>query len=140
MDATDAITSAARQIALSVAAKAIVVFTSRGTTVLRASMGRPTMPILAITPEIETARALALTWGVYPAAVEINKAVETLQDVLKKICFVAKDKGLVKKDDDLLVITAGLPFGTPGVANIIRIVPAKGPASWAEGAPEDSGA
>lgn len=61
--ATDAITNAAREIAATIGAAALVVFTARGTTVLRASMGRPGVPILAITPDITTARALALTWG-----------------------------------------------------------------------------
>jgi pyruvate kinase len=131
--ATDAITNAAREIAATVGAAAVVVFTARGTTVLRASMGRPPVPILAITPEIETARSLALTWGVYPAAVSTDADKESFPDVLSKICLVAKDKGLVSRPDDLLVVTAGLPFGSPGVANVIRVVPASGPEDWVVG-------
>ncbi|EWM26183.1 pyruvate kinase [Nannochloropsis gaditana] len=131
--ATDAITNAAREIAATIGACALVVFTARGTTVLRASMGRPGVPILAITPEIETARSLALTWGVYPAAVETRAEHETFPDVLHKICSVAKDKGLANRPDDLLVVTAGLPFGSPGVANVIRVVPASGPEDWVVG-------
>eukprot|EP00624_Nannochloropsis_granulata_P007026 evm.model.NODE_5934_length_10459_cov_14.521464.4 len=131
--ATDAITNAAREIAATIGACALVVFTARGTTVLRASMGRPGVPILAITPEIETARALALTWGVYPAAVETRAEHETFPDVLRKICSVATDKGLANRPDDLLVVTAGLPFGSPGVANVIRVVPASGPEDWVVG-------
>jgi pyruvate kinase len=134
--ATDAITTAARQIASTIGAKAVVVFTSRGTTVLRASMGRPGVPILAITPDVNTARALALTWGVYPAAVQTEKTQESFSDVLRRICLVAKDKGMVSSPDDLLVVTAGLPFGTPGIANIIRIVPASGPSRWADNMPQ----
>ena len=62
---TDAITLAARQVANSIAAKSLVCFTLRGSTVLRASKGRPSVPILAITPFKNTARQLALSWGVY---------------------------------------------------------------------------
>ena len=64
--ATDAITTAARQIAQTTKAKAIVCFTLQGSTVLRASQERPTVPILGITPFKETARQLVMSWGVYP--------------------------------------------------------------------------
>lgn len=64
--ATDAVTVAARQIAQTVKAKAIVCFTLRGSTVRRASQERATVPVLAITPFKETARQLVMSWGVYP--------------------------------------------------------------------------
>jgi hypothetical protein len=41
-------------------------------------------------------------------------------------------KGLVSDDKDLMVVTAGFPFGTPGAANIIRVIPAAGPTFWDE--------
>lgn len=50
--------------------------------------------------------------------------------VLRNACRAALQKGLVTSPDDLLVVTAGLPFGTPGAANVIRVVPAAGPACW----------
>jgi len=64
--ATDAITTAARQIAQTVKAKAIVCFTLQGSTVLRAAQERATVPVLGITPFKETARQLVMSWGVYP--------------------------------------------------------------------------
>jgi pyruvate kinase len=63
---TDAIIVAARQVCKTINAKAIVSFSLRGTTVLRASKKRPSVPILALCPFKETARQLALSWGVYP--------------------------------------------------------------------------
>lgn len=63
---TDAIIVAARQIAHTIKAKGIVIFSLRGTTVLRASKGRPSVPIMALCPFKETARQLAMCWGVYP--------------------------------------------------------------------------
>ena len=63
---TDAMIMAARQICQTINAKAIVCFSLRGTTVLRASKKRPSVPILALCPFKETARQLALSWGVYP--------------------------------------------------------------------------
>lgn len=150
--AADAITTAARQIAQTTNAKAIVCFTLKGTTVLRASQERPTVPILGITPFKETARQLAMSWGVYPdlprsgsfgftsdeedffhyenPAVEGEGSNDDLDVVLKNACRAALRKGLVNDPNDLLVVTAGLPFGTPGAANIIRILPAAGPSCW----------
>lgn len=149
--AADAIASAASQIAQTTNAKAIVCFTLQGSTVLRASQERPTVPILGITPFKETARQLAMSWGVYPdlprsgafgfttddehSTVE-NPAVQHGTDgddfdlILKNACRAALRKGLVKDPNDLLVVTAGLPFGTPGAANIIRLLPAAGPQCW----------
>jgi pyruvate kinase len=63
---TDAVILAARQIAKTVQAKAIVCFSLRGTTVRRCSKKRPGVPILALCPFKETARQLTLCWGVYP--------------------------------------------------------------------------
>jgi pyruvate kinase len=50
--------------------------------------------------------------------------------VVRNACRSALLKGLVSDPEDLLVVTAGLPFGTPGAANIIRVVPAAGPSCW----------
>lgn len=150
--AADAITTAARQIAQTTKAKAIVNFTLRGSTTLRTSQERPTVPILGITPFKETARQLAMSWGVYMdlprsgsygftrdednffnyenPAVAGGEDQEDFDIVLKNACRAALRKGLVNDPNDLLVVTAGLPFGTPGVANIIRVLPAAGPSCW----------
>mmetsp|Transcript_12210 Transcript_12210/g.33885 ORF Transcript_12210/g.33885 Transcript_12210/m.33885 type:complete len:573 (-) Transcript_12210:94-1812(-) len=148
--ATDAIITAARQISTTIDAKSIVTFTLRGSTALRASKTRPTVPILALCPFKETARQLALAWGVYPdlpgagsygysvseenmfsyEEPMVEEASDDFDLVLRNACRAALKKGLVADPDDLLVVTAGLPFGTPGAANIIRIVPAAGPSCW----------
>ena len=62
----DALITAARQISKTIGAKAMVCFSLRGTTVLRASKTRPSVPILALCPRKETARQLALAWYVDP--------------------------------------------------------------------------
>jgi len=148
--ATDAVISSARQIANTIDAKAIVSFTLRGSTALRCSKGRPGVPILAITPYKETARQLSLSWGVYPELPQVGhygfvaeednlfdydntvqeKAPDDFDLVLRDACRAALSKGLVTTPTDLLVVTAGVPFGTPGAANVIRIVPAAGPSCW----------
>jgi len=147
---TDAIIVAARQIAQTINAKAIVCFTLGGTTALRASKKRPDVPVLAISPFKETARQLVMSWGVYPDfprsgsfglevdeeqvftldAPVMQEATDDFDMVLREACRAALAKGLVNDPNDLLVVTAGLPFGTPGAANIIRVVPAAGPSCW----------
>lgn len=147
---TDAIITAAKQIADTISAKSIVCFSLRGSTVLRAAKGRPGVPILGISPFKETARQLAMSWGVYPELPKTgtyfsnvdeegvfdydNSIVEEAPDdfnfVLRNACRAALKKGLVTDPNDLLVVTAGIPFGTPGAANVIRVVPAAGPSCW----------
>jgi len=146
----DAIITAAKQISDTIGAKSIVCFSLRGSTVLRAAKGRPGVPILAISPFKETARQLALSWGVYPELPStgtyfsnineekifnyekpiVEKTSNDFDLVLRNACRAALKKGLVNDPNDLLVVTAGIPFGTPGAANVIRVVPAAGPSCW----------
>lgn len=147
--ASDSVIVAARSIARSINAKAIVCFSLRGTTVLRAARKRPSVPILALCPFRETARQLALSWGVYPELSKpgsygsvseddmfnydkpvVEESTDDFDVVLRNACRASLNKGLVSDPNDLLVVTAGLPFGTPGAANIIRVVPAAGPSCW----------
>lgn len=131
---TDALIIAARQISKNINAKALVSFSLRGTTVLHASKRRPSVPILALCPFRETARQLAICWGVYPDLPKPGSygytisdeemlsydepTIETASDdfalVLRNACRAALRKGLVSDPNDLMVVTAGLPFGTPG--------------------------
>jgi pyruvate kinase len=129
--AAAAIIIAARQIARTVDAKAIVSFTVGGSTAQRASKKRPDVPILAISPLLTTSRQLALSWGVYPEYVaEGVLDTDNFRSMLGEACKIAIKKGLVDDPNDLLVVTAGFPFGTPGAANIIRVIPAAGPTYW----------
>jgi len=127
-----AIIVAARQIARTVHAKAIVSFTCGGTTALKASQSRPGIPILAISPIHKTTRQLSLSWGIYSdfATDHVDYDPDNFRDMLRACCEIANKKGLVNDPNDLLVVTAGFPFGTPGASNIIRVIPAAGPSHW----------
>ena len=88
-----------------------------GSTTLRAARERPLVPILGLTPIIETARRLAIAWGVH----NVQTADATsFVDMVEKACQVALAEGFAKPGDRL-VITAGVPFGTPGSTNTLRI-------------------
>lgn len=113
----DAITAAARQVAHTVRAKAIVTYSMTGSTTLRASRERPEVPILGLTPQLAIARRLALAWGVHSVLTEDAK---DFGDMVRRACRIAQLHGFAKPGDRL-VITAGVPFGTPGATNTLRI-------------------
>ena len=113
----DAITAAARQVAEAVRAAAIVTFTTTGSTTLRASRVRPDAPILALTPDLATARQLVLAWGVHPVH---TADITGFPEMVEKVTAIAKAEGFANPGQRL-VVTAGLPFGTPGTTNVLRI-------------------
>ena len=114
----DAITSAARQVAETLGASAIVTFTSSGSTTLRAARERPAVPILGLTSHIETARRLSVTWGVHAVH---TADVKTFSDMVKKATRIARREDFAAPGDRL-VVTAGVPFGTPGTTNVLRLI------------------
>jgi pyruvate kinase len=115
--ASDAITAAARQVAETINAAAIVTYTMSGSTALRAARERPRAPILCLTPLVETARRLTIAWGINTVVAPdaINFA-----DMIAKATALARASGLAKPGDSL-VVTAGVPFGSPGNTNVLRI-------------------
>ena len=115
--AADAISAAARQCAHTLSAAAIVTYTNTGSTTLRAARERPDVRILCLTPNVNTARRMALTWGVHP--VHAGDA-HNFADMVQRAVSVARKEELAK-EGERLVITAGVPFGTPGATNILRI-------------------
>ena len=115
--ASDAISVAAAQVARTVNAAAIVTFTTSGSTALRASRERPTVPILSLTESESTARRLALAWGIHCV---VTEDVRSFSDMVDKACHIARREEFARAGERV-VITAGVPFGTPGATNILRI-------------------
>jgi pyruvate kinase len=115
--AADAISAAAAQVAHTVSAAAIVTYTTSGSTSLRAARQRPEVPILCLTSQISTARRLALAWGVHCVETE---DISTFSEMVSKACTIAlRDE--FAKPGQRVVVTAGVPFGTPGSTNVLRI-------------------
>ena len=115
--APDAITAAARQVAHTISAAAIVTYTTSGSTAFRAARERPDAPILCLTERVPTARKLALAWGVQCV---VAQDVQDFNDMVEKACALAVRSEFAGTGKSL-VITAGVPFGTPGATNILRI-------------------
>ncbi|MDA0676065.1 MAG: pyruvate kinase [Proteobacteria bacterium] len=119
--AADAITAAASASAATIGAACIATFTSTGSTTLRAARERPSVPILGLTTMPNVARRLTLVWGVH--AVD-SEDVKNFGEMVAKAVAAALAEGFAVTGDRI-IITAGVPFGTPGATNILRI-------AWAE--------
>jgi pyruvate kinase len=113
----DAILAAVHDVTHTIKASAIVCWTKSGSTGLRAARERPQAPILALTPIKQMARRLQIAWGLH--CVETEDA-HNLDDVAERACEIAFAQGFAKLGDRV-VITAGLPLGTPGATNLLRV-------------------
>lgn len=115
--AADAIATAASQVADTTDASAIATYTTSGLTALRVSRERPCVPILGLTALPETARRLTLSWGMMMV---VTRDCRSFEEMVEIACQTALARGLAEPRD-LIVITAGVPFGTPGATNILRV-------------------
>jgi len=113
----DATARAACQVANQVQARAIIAFTSGGTTALRLSKYRPQHLILAVTPSETVVRRLSLAWGVLPIE---KPEPANLEEVFELAREVALETGIARRGD-LVVITAGLPLSVPGSTNLVKV-------------------
>jgi pyruvate kinase len=84
---------------------ALVVPTRSGRTARLVSAHRPSVPVLAVSPRLETVRRLQLLFGVECALAEEWTSLRTLFDDCSRL---AKQTG-VARSGDLIGVTAGLP-------------------------------
>ena len=115
---SDSIAAAACNVARTRGCSAISTFTKTGSTVRRVSRMRTLVPVLGLTPDIQVARQLCLAWGVH--SVKTRDDVEGFADMVGKSTRISRREGLAR-NGDRIVITAGVPFGTAGTTNILRI-------------------
>ena len=113
----DAIAAATRDVAETLDLKAIVAWTSSGSTAFRIARERPKSPILALTPNPITARRLALVWGVHAV---VTKDAHDIDDMALRGCKFANRERFASEGDRVIIV-AGVPFGTPGATNMLRI-------------------
>lgn len=116
-DIPSAVTLAAVKTAYSLNAKAIFALTTKGSTARLSSRLRPQMPIIAITPHEEIYHQLAFFWGVIPI---LDPGVDSFQNALKSISTFALEADLISSGD-LVVVTAGTPFGSVGSTNMMIV-------------------
>src|SRR3954462_953195 len=114
---SDAIADAARQIAETLGLPAIVCWTFSGSTVLRVARERPQVPIVALSPNLATGRRLSVAWGIHGIVTEDAKDPG---DMVERACRLAFKDGFAKAGRRVIIV-AGVPLGTPGATNMLRI-------------------
>ena len=115
----DGIVSAAREIAETTNIKAICCFSQSGTTAALTARERPRVPIIVMTSRERTARRLTLTWG---CNCVITDELSRFKQAVVNSARAATRQGYAHKDD-MIVVTAGVPFNVPGSTNILRVAP-----------------
>jgi pyruvate kinase len=113
----DAIAKASHEIADTLNLKVIAAWTSSGSTAFRIARERPNSTVIALTPNRATARRLTLVWGVHAV---VTKDASDIDDMASRACKFAVRENFAKLGDRIIVV-AGVPFGTPGATNMVRI-------------------
>ena len=116
-----AIAAAAAQVAHTIHAQAICTFTSTGSTTLRVARERPDCPILGLTASMGIARRLAVVWGVHPL---LTEEPTSMGEMVTRALRAARQEGFAASGQEV-VVTAGVPFGTPGTTNALRVATVK---------------
>ncbi len=113
-----AISRACCTTAMELDAKAIVTVTNRGITAKAVARYRPGCPILALTVDERTRRLLSLVWGVETALAPVVDSTDKLLNLARSRTW---ELGYVQ-EDDLAVVTAGIPVGISGSTNLIKVL------------------
>ncbi len=116
--APHAVATAASDLASVIHSKAIVAYTSSGTTAARVARKRPSQPILAITPSLATSRRLCLLWGAHSV---FSKDVQSYEEMVDRASRLSSEQGFASAGD-LVVVVAGIPFAQAGTTNNIRVL------------------
>lgn len=112
-----AIAGAAAEATDRLGAPFLVTFTNSGFTARVQSAQRLQVPILAVTDQQRTFSQLALAYGVVPLLVEEEASYDNMLETARSF---AREYGL-GADGDSFVVTAGIPFHTPGTTNYMRV-------------------
>ena len=114
----DALAEAAKTIAETASATAIVCYTTSGSTARRIARERPSVPILVLTPSTVTARRLGLLWGTHAVH---TRDVESFEEMVAKAKRMVMRHNIARAGDRVIVL-AGVPFKTPGSTNVLHVV------------------
>ena len=115
--AADAISSSLRHVSTVIPLAATFTYTESGFSSFRAARERPEAAVIACTPNKETARRLALVWGVHAV---INDVMHSIDDMVSTAIRTTLAEGYGEMGQ-IIAITAGMPFGRTGTTNMMRL-------------------
>ncbi len=116
-DVTELVCKGAWLAAQDLRVSGILVPTSSGRTARRMSRFRPRAPILATTPDMATARRLALSYGVLALP---TRHFGRMENMIRRSCDVMVEAGHLTRDD-LVAVVCGVPVGRSGTTNLLTI-------------------
>ncbi len=116
-DAASALSVAAVQTAYSANARAIFVFTASGRTAELVARLRPRMPIIALTPSWKVYQQLSFNWGIIPF---YCPDCTNVRDAFQAASSYALKHDMISFGD-VVVVTAGSPFGQKGTTNMMLL-------------------
>jgi pyruvate kinase len=115
--AADAIAAAAHTVADTLRLACIICYTATGSTALRVARERPGLPVIGLSPVVATGRKLAMAWGVHCV---LTGDPENQAAMVRKGCRIAFEEGFAKPGEGVIIV-AGVPLGSPGTTNMVRI-------------------
>jgi len=98
-------------------AKAIVAYTTSGSTPRLLASHRPPVRILALSSNLATRRRLVLTWGVQP--VKVDEVLGTAHMV--HMAYAESRRHAGAQSGDVIAIVAGTPYGVAGNTNLLKV-------------------
>ncbi|MGH1487028.1 MAG: pyruvate kinase [Cellvibrionaceae bacterium] len=114
---SQSISRAVKELAQSLNCHSIASFTTSGSTSISIARQRPSSQLIALTASPDTARFLSFVWGTKSV---VTRDASNFDDMVSIVCSTLLNKGY-SKTEELVVITAGVPFGQPGTTNMLRV-------------------
>ncbi|HEX4517482.1 MAG TPA: pyruvate kinase, partial [Polyangiaceae bacterium] len=113
----EAIARGATNTAREIGARYIVAFTESGQSAMTVSLARPSVPVIAFSPNAKARRRMALFWGVVPREMPPMHEPDALVDW----CTADLMASGLASPGERVVIVFGAPIGVSGSTNSIRV-------------------
>ncbi|MEW6620874.1 MAG: pyruvate kinase [bacterium] len=117
INTTEAIGYATAQIAMDLKVAAIIACTYSGLTARMIAKYRPFVPVIAVSPSMETVRQLTLYWGIYPVK---SDEFDNTDDMIRKGIETAKSTGIFRSGNKV-IITGGIAGGHHDTTNFLHV-------------------
>ncbi|HEX2274146.1 MAG TPA: pyruvate kinase [Acidimicrobiales bacterium] len=115
---TAAISAAGWRASIDAEVSAIIACTESGATARAISRFRPTVPVLAATPSLRTARQLSMAWGITPILTDRHG---TTDDIVWFAVKAAAERAFIHPGD-LVAVLVGSPTDPEPATDTLRIV------------------
>ncbi len=115
-DTSEAICMSVTEIAVKFKVATIIAFTESGSTAKKMSRYRPECKIIAATPHLDTAKSLALSWGVIPV---LCKSLDSRAQMIAYACVLAREQGVIHGQK--IIVTGGRP-GYTGATSYLELI------------------